>query len=87
MQRAMNVLALVKESERYVFLYDDDSPTELLQTLGKYAADRELSFTWYDAAVLSQKVRRIQRDAEAANAAHADEDEPDDLSRRFRKSA
>ena len=60
-QKEMNVLALVKESERYVFLYDEESPASLLQTLGRYAADKELSFTWYDAALLSQKVRRLQR--------------------------
>ena len=64
MQRGMNVLALVKESERFIFLYDDESPSALLQTLGKYAADPELSFTWYDAAILSQKVRRNRRTSE-----------------------
>jgi hypothetical protein len=64
MQRGMNVLALVKESERFIFLYDDESPSALLQTLGKYAADPELSFTWYDAAILSQKVRRLRRTSE-----------------------
>ena len=58
MQRDVNVLALVKVSERYVFLYDDNSSEQVLQSLGKYASDTELSFTWYDAAVLSQKVRR-----------------------------
>jgi hypothetical protein len=63
--QGFNVLALVKESERYVFLYDDESPAALLQTLGRYANDEELSFTWYDAAVLSQKVRRLKREAEA----------------------
>lgn len=63
-QRGMNVLALVKGSERYVFLYDDASPDAVLQTIGRYAADPELSFTWYDAAVLSQKVRKLKRDAE-----------------------
>lgn len=62
MPRSMNVLALVKGSERYVFLYDDDSPGVLLQQLGRYAADSELSFTWYDAAVLSQKVRRMKQE-------------------------
>ena len=61
MQRGMNVLALVKDSERYIFLYDDESPGALLQTLGRFAADPELSFTWYDAAILSQKVRRLRR--------------------------
>ena len=61
MQREMNVLALVKNSERYVFLYDDDSLDSVLQTLGRYAADKELSFSWYDAAVLSQKVRKLNQ--------------------------
>lgn len=54
----MNVIALVKDSERYVFLYDDESVAMLLETLGKFATDTTLSLTWYDAAVLSQKVRR-----------------------------
>ena len=61
MQRQVNVLALLKDGERYVFLYDDRSIPQLLQTLGRYAADPELSFSWYDAAVLSQKVRRLQQ--------------------------
>lgn len=62
METVLNVLALVKDSERYVFLYDDASPGALLQQLGRYAADPELSFTWYDAAVLSQKVRRLRQE-------------------------
>ena len=64
MQQVMNVLALVKDSERYVFIYDDASPNALLQTLGRFAADKDLSFTWYDAAILSQKVRRLKRQLE-----------------------
>ena len=54
----INVVALVKGSERYVFLYDDDSRAEALRMLGRYASNPDLSFTWYDAAVLSQKVRQ-----------------------------
>jgi hypothetical protein len=54
----INVLALVKGAERYVFLYDDASRAETLRTLGRYASNPELSFTWYDAAVLSQKIRQ-----------------------------
>jgi hypothetical protein len=56
--RDINVLALVKGVERYVFLYDDESRAETLRTLGRYASNPELSFTWYDAAVLSQKIRQ-----------------------------
>ncbi len=54
----INVLALVKGTERYVFLFDDASRAETLRVLGRYASNPELSFTWYDAAVLSQKVRQ-----------------------------
>jgi hypothetical protein len=54
----INVLALVKGSERYVFLFDDASRAETLRVLGRYASNPQLSFTWYDAAVLSQKIRQ-----------------------------
>jgi len=54
----INVLALVKGEERYVFLYDDASRAETLRTLGRFASNPELSFSWYDAAVLSQKIRQ-----------------------------
>jgi hypothetical protein len=54
----INVLALVKGRERYIFLYEDSQRAEALRTLGRFASNPELSFTWYDAAVLSQKVRQ-----------------------------
>jgi hypothetical protein len=60
MQRGINVLALVKESERYIFLYDDESSELLLQKMGEFAASSDLNFSWYDAAVLSQKLRRLR---------------------------
>ncbi|HTQ37689.1 MAG TPA: hypothetical protein VMJ32_01605 [Pirellulales bacterium] len=58
MSHDINVLALVKGNERYIFLYDDASRAEALRTLGRYASNPELSFSWYDAAVLSQKIRQ-----------------------------
>ena len=54
----INVLALVKGEERYIFLYDDERKSEALRTLGRFASNPELSFSWYDAAVLSQKIRQ-----------------------------
>ena len=65
MQKEINVLALVKGEERYVFLYDDTSRAETLRTLGRYASNGDLSFSWYDAAVLSQKVRQQHEKARA----------------------
>jgi hypothetical protein len=55
----INVLAMIKGEERYIFLYNDDNRVEMLRTLGRYAADPQLSFSWYDAAVMSKKVREI----------------------------
>jgi hypothetical protein len=54
----INVIALVKGTERYVFLYNDANRSRILRTLGRYASSPDLSFSWYDAAVLSQKIRR-----------------------------
>lgn len=68
MERGINVVALVKNEERYVFLYDGDSAPALLQTLGRFAGDPNLSFSWYDAAVLSQRVRRLERETAEENA-------------------
>ena len=53
----INVLALVKGSERYIFLYDDGQRAEALRTFGRFASNPDLTFSWYDAAVLSQKLR------------------------------
>lgn len=58
MGQEINVLALVKGEEKYIFLFDDSRRSETLRMLGRFAADPELSFTWYDAAVLGQKVRQ-----------------------------
>ena len=61
MSQDVNVVALVKGEERYIFLFNDEKKGETLRTLGKYASNPDLSFSWYDAAVLSQKVRRAIR--------------------------
>ena len=56
--RDINVIALVKGGERYVFLYDDESRDQAIEALARHAANPDLSFSWYDAAVLGQKVRQ-----------------------------
>lgn len=57
MDKEINVLALVKGEERFIFLYDDANRTETLRMLGRFAADPEIDFSWYDAAVLSKRIR------------------------------
>lgn len=68
MSKAVNVLALVRDGHRYVFLYDDESVDSVLTKLGEYATDPELEFTWYDAAMLAQRVRRLREEQEEPTA-------------------
>jgi hypothetical protein len=57
MTRELNVLALVKGSDRYVYLFDDADREQLLDAVRDHAAHPRLSLTWFDAAVLTQRVR------------------------------
>lgn len=57
MDREINVLALVKGEERFIFLFDDANRDDTLRQLARFAADPELDFSWYDAALLSRKIR------------------------------
>ena len=53
----LNAVVLVKGEERYIFLYVDASRAETLRVLGRFASREDLSFTRYDAACLSQRIR------------------------------
>jgi hypothetical protein len=67
-RRELNVLALLKGPERYVFVYDDGGHEELLDAFRHYASNPDLSFTWFDAAVLTDKARQQQAAAAEENA-------------------
>jgi hypothetical protein len=56
-RREFNVLALIKGGERYVFVYDEASRPSLLDAFRDAAADPRLSFSWFDATVMTQKAR------------------------------
>lgn len=51
------ILALEKNGEKYVWFFEDTQRAEVLRSLGQFASNKELAFSWYDAAVLSGKVR------------------------------
>jgi hypothetical protein len=53
----LNVLALIKGAEHYIFVYDDDSRPLLIDTFRDQAADPQLSLSWFDAMVLTNKAR------------------------------
>lgn len=52
-----NAVALVKGGERYVLLYYDHQSAAALRALGRMATNEQLSFNWYDAAVLSKRIQ------------------------------
>ncbi|EMI40940.1 MULTISPECIES: hypothetical protein [Pirellulaceae] len=57
MEKEVNVLALVKGEEKFIFLFDDENRDETLRQLARFAANPDLDFSWYDAAMLSRKIR------------------------------
>jgi hypothetical protein len=63
-QQELNILALIKGAERYVFVYDDESRETLLDVLRDQAADPRFTFSWFDASVLTQKVREQAQQVE-----------------------
>jgi len=56
----LNVLALIKGDERFIFVYDDDSRDALIEELRNKAADPAVALNWFDAAVLTERVRNPQ---------------------------
>jgi hypothetical protein len=55
--RELNVLALFKGEERYIFVYDDESRDALIDDIRDKAADPTIPINWFDAAVLTERVR------------------------------
>ncbi len=54
----INILALVRGSDRYMIVYDADNKAEALRQLGRWACNKELTFDWMDAARLSQELHK-----------------------------
>lgn len=57
LSKEIRVTAIVKGNERYVLLYDEATLPQAMWTLARWASNPELSFSWYDAACASQRMR------------------------------
>lgn len=57
MTQELNVLALIKGNERFLFVYDDGSKGALIDDIRDKAADPAVALNWFDAAVLTERVR------------------------------
>jgi hypothetical protein len=68
----LNVLALIKGTERYVYVYDDPSRDLLLEVFRTQAADPQSNLNWFDASVLTEKAREQGRAPQAQTARRRD---------------
>lgn len=68
MRPEVNVLALFKGAERFIFVYDDDSREALVDDLRQKAADPAVALNWFDAAVLTGRVRNPAAEPDEAMA-------------------
>lgn len=66
MAHDLNVLALFKGRERFIYVYDDESLTDLLDHLRDTAADPGTVVNWFDASVLTDRAKQQVAEAESA---------------------
>ena len=57
---SINLFCMDKGVERYVIVWNDtaEGKCEALRQLGRWASNPELSFSWYCAAVASNRIRQ-----------------------------
>lgn len=67
----LNVLALIKGQERYIFVYDEASRGQLIDTIRDYAADAQVNLSWFDAMVLTNKAREQENESATCDVAEA----------------
>ena len=61
MRREYNILALIKGDEHYIYVYDDESRATLTEAFRHQAADSQLSLSWFDASVLTEKAQEQEQ--------------------------
>lgn len=57
-QGDINVLVYARGRERYIWIWRDDQRDQVLRSIGRFASDYGLDFTWLDAAKVSQSMRK-----------------------------
>jgi hypothetical protein len=54
----LNILGYLRADETYLWLYHDHQLADVQRSLGRFASNPDLSFTWHDAAICSQRARQ-----------------------------
>lgn len=58
MASEVNVLALFKGAEKFIYVYDDESRDAVIDVIREAAADPHVAVNWFDAAVLTERARQ-----------------------------
>jgi hypothetical protein len=53
------LMAISRNGETFAVWYERNDPTSAMRMLGRWASDPELSFSWYEAALMSEQVRQL----------------------------
>ena len=57
MHTSLSVLHHITTTDKYIYVFDDANRDATLRQIAQHAADPQFSLTWYDAAMLSKKIR------------------------------
>lgn len=52
------LIVYVKKPDTYIYQYDDQSRSQLIDLLSKQAADPRLNLSWYDAALIMRTAKQ-----------------------------
>ena len=53
----IHVAAVVKDDNKYIFMFDDQHYIELLRTIGRFSCNPELNFSYREALALLRQIR------------------------------
>lgn len=57
--REMYAVGIVRNGQRYLFLFEPNDFIGLISHMIKYANDPELDFSWYDVGMISQRASQM----------------------------
>ena len=57
----LNVVVVKKDTEKYIFTFQDGDAVQALMVTGNYAANPDLSFSWFDAACVCKRIREVAK--------------------------
>lgn len=56
----VNMVGIEKaDGHNFIFIFTEETKADAMRALERFAADARFSLSWYDAAVMSQKIRSM----------------------------